>query len=145
MSGNNETVKTINGIDVTGEWLTKFQALTVLEIQDSTLFVACKRHEWLAQAVQRGYRHPETGTKITRIKTEAVLRYLNDHHNSNGGGSGDHPGQFKYTTWLAEDEVEKAEKALAKVLGREVKVDRLYVKKAAEAETTEAVAETPKA
>lgn len=130
MSGNN-VVNVINGVDVSGEWLYKFQALTVLEIQDSTLFVACKRHDWLAKAVDRGYRHPETGQKVTRIKTEAVLRYLLDHHNSNGGGSGEHPGQFKYTTWLAEDEVEKAERALAKALGREVTIDRLYVKKAA--------------
>lgn len=128
MSATNET-----------RWMSKHAALEFLGIEDSTFFVACKRHEWLAKAVERKVRHPETGQLYTRIKAEAVERYAAER--KAGGNGGDHPGQFKYTCWLSEEELEKAQKALTKALGREVELGRLYKGKG-KADAAETDAET---
>lgn len=109
------------------EWIAKAFALEFLGIEDSTLFVACQRHEWLAQSIQRKVRHPVTGGLYTRMRWDAVLRYSQERRP--GGGGGDHPGQFKVSTWLAEDEMEVASKLLSERFGREIVLGRLYTAK----------------
>ena len=109
------------------EWIAKAFALEFLGIEDSTLFVACQRHDWLKDSIQRKVRHPVTGGLYTRMRWDAVLRYSQERRP--GGGGSDHPGQFKVTTWLAEDEMAVASELLTKHFGREIVLGRAYAAK----------------
>jgi hypothetical protein len=123
---------TTNGTGTGSELITVKKALRELDIQPSTFYVACKRHEWLREAISEQFNDDiERNVKyITRV---AVERYARERRAT---GS-DHGGAKKMALWLMEDEIEKAEKALAKVLGREVTIDRMYKTKSKAEETEE--------
>jgi hypothetical protein len=103
------------------------------DIKPSTFWVACKRHDYLKQAIVTEI-HEETGKKWTRISRAAVERYAAERRA--GGSSGSHPGEFKVTTWLKEEEFEKAAELLTKAFKRPITIDRLYRAKANETNGT---------
>lgn len=119
-SSKPESVFVENGV----EYIAMKNALEFLDITASTFFVAAKRHADLKAAVETKVKDPRTGATYSRIKWSAVEHYAANR--KSGGSNGDHPGQFKYTGWLAEDELERAAKAVSKALGREFTFERLY-------------------
>jgi hypothetical protein len=103
-------------------------ALKELDIQPSTFYVACKRHDYLKEAIVTEI-HPDTGKKWTRISRAAIDKYAAERK----AGGGNHGGARKVTTWLMDDEIEQAEEILSEALGREITIERLYQTTKAEA------------
>lgn len=111
------------GADVnTNDLITVKKALRELNIKASTFYVACKRHQWLKDAIVELY-NDDVERNVKYITRSAIERYANERKS---GGSANHDGTLKHTLWLADGEVEEAAELLSKAFGRPITIVRLY-------------------
>jgi hypothetical protein len=133
------TTMTATKPTTTNDLITVKKALRELDIQPSTFYVACKRHDWLRNAITEQFNEDiERNVKyITRAAVERYAAERRPGHSANG-----HEG-FKHAIYLTDDEVAQAVKVLSETLGREVTIERMYKTKGkAESNGVEAETET---